>query len=83
MLSMQKEGAAHRNTRDIAVRCTFMGSFNSQSTNPSVAGQVFGCAAPVALKLFFLKFGSNTGGNLVKGEQGKTNLITLLIRQLN
>jgi hypothetical protein len=33
MLSMQKEGAAHRNTRDIAVRCTFMGSFNSQSTN--------------------------------------------------
>jgi hypothetical protein len=42
MLSMQKEGAAYRNIRDIAVRCTFMLSFNSQSTNPSVAGQVLG-----------------------------------------
>jgi hypothetical protein len=38
MLSMQKEGAAHRNTRDIAVRCTFMGSFNSQSTNLATEG---------------------------------------------
>jgi len=36
--------------RDIAVRCTFMVSFKSQSINPSVAGQVFGCAAPGALK---------------------------------
>jgi hypothetical protein len=62
MLSMQKEGAAHRNTRDIAVRCTFIGSFNSQSANPSVAGQVFGCAAPAALKLFFLIFVSKIVG---------------------
>ncbi len=50
---MQTEGAAHRNTRDIAVRCTFMESFNLISTNPSVTGQVFGCAALAALELFF------------------------------
>jgi len=53
---MQKEGAAHRNISCVAVRCTFMGSFNSKSTNLSVAGQVLGCAAPSDLKLFFLMF---------------------------
>jgi hypothetical protein len=58
MLLMQNEGAAHHNKSDIAVRCTFVVSLKSQSTNPSVAGQVFECAAPSTLKLFFLMFDS-------------------------
>jgi len=50
---MLKEGAAHRNIFCVTVRCTSMVSFKSQSTNPSVAGQVLGCAAAAALKLVF------------------------------
>jgi hypothetical protein len=58
MLSMQKEGAAHRNIRDIAVRCTFMLSFKSQSTNILVR-----CTCCLEVILFDVRFKNR--GNLV------------------
>jgi len=49
------KGAAHRNLKDIAVRCTLFLSFN-------LILQIFGCAAPFLIKLSVLRIGSKIVG---------------------
>jgi hypothetical protein len=71
MLSMQKEGAAHRNTRDIAVHCTFMGSFNSQSTNIRVR-----CTCCLEVILFDVRF-KNRGDLLPYCSSIKTSYLLI------
>ena len=65
-------GAAHRNLKDIAVRCTLFLSFNSHSTNIRVR-----CTYSHKVICFEVRF-KDRGDLVKKGEQGKTNLITLL-----
>jgi len=66
---MQKEGAAHRNIRDIAVRCTFMLSFKSQSTNILVR-----CTCCLEVILFDVRF-KNRGDFLALCLLLKPNLL--------